>query len=82
MDRVVEGFDRVDFWKEISDKDSSTQPRTSEIHNPTLRFMHRWLAVTLFPRNDLRTVRVDGMKIMYSMLNKTHISSIIGMIDY
>jgi len=82
LDRAIEGFDRVDFWKEISDKDSSTQPRTSEIHNPTLRFMHRWLAMTLFPRNDLRTVRVEEMKIMYAMLNRTHISPIIGMMDY
>ena len=40
LDRAVEGFDRVDFWTEISDKDSSTQPRTYEIHNPTLCFMH------------------------------------------
>ena len=70
MDRAVEGLDKVDFWKEISDKDSSTQPRTSEIHNPTLRFMHRWLAMTLFPRNDLRTVRVEEMKIIYAMVNK------------
>ena len=82
LDRAVEGFDRVDFWKEISDKDSSSQPRTSEIHNPTLRFMHRWLAMTLFPRNDLHTVRVDEMKIMYAMLSKTRISPVIGMIDY
>ena len=82
LDRAIEGFDRVDFWKEISDKDSSTQPRTSEIHNPTLRFMHRWLAMTLFPRNDLHTVRVDEMKIMYAMLSKTHISPVICMIDY
>ena len=35
-----------------------------------------------FPRNDLRNVRVDEMKIMYAMLNKTRISPIIGMIDY
>ena len=82
MDRAIEGFDRVDFWKEISDKDSSTQPRTSEIHNPTLCFMHRWLAMTLFPRNDLRSVRVEEMKIMYAMLNRTHISPILGMIVY
>jgi len=44
--------------------------------------MHRWLAMTLFPRNDLHTVRVDEMKIMYAMLNKTRISPVIGMIDY
>jgi hypothetical protein len=78
----MEGFNRVDFWKEISDKDSSTQPRTSEIHNPMLRFMNRWLAMTLFPRNDLHTIRVEEMKIMYAMLNRTCISPVVGMIDY
>ena len=44
--------------------------------------MHQWLAMTLFPRNDLCTVRVDEMKIMYAMLSKTHISPVICMIDY
>jgi len=38
--------------------------------------------MTLFPRNDLRTVRVEEMKIMYAMLNRTCISPIIGKIDY
>jgi hypothetical protein len=44
LDKAIEGFDKADFWKEISDKNDSSLPRTSEIHNPTLRFMHRWIA--------------------------------------
>ena len=39
-------------------------------------------AMTLFPRNDLYTIRVDEIKIMYTMLSKTRISPVIGMIDY
>jgi hypothetical protein len=38
--------------------------------------------MTLFPRNDLCTVRAEEMKIMYAIINRTHISPIIGMIDY
>lgn len=46
LDRATADFGKEDFWMEISNKDGSTQPRTGEIHNPTLRFMHRCLAIT------------------------------------
>jgi len=82
LGKDVEGFDKVDFWKEITDSDDSSLPRTNEIHNPTLCFMHRWISMTLYPRNDIRTVRIDEMKILYAMINRTHISRVICMIDY
>jgi hypothetical protein len=44
--------------------------------------MQRWLAITLFPRTEVRTVRVEEMKIIYAMVNKIHISPVVGMIDY
>jgi hypothetical protein len=44
-------FNTVKFCDEISRK--STRIRFNDIHNPTLRFMHRWIAFMLFPTREL-----------------------------
>ena len=49
-------------------------PRCSDIHNPTLQLMHKWLTITLFPRDDVRPVRNDELLILYAMVNKIKIS--------
>ena len=36
--------------------------------------MHKWLAITLFPRDDVRPVRNDELLILYAMVNKIKIS--------
>ena len=46
------------------------------IHNPTLRFMHRWIAMTLFPRQDIRFVYHAKLQILYAMLKKTKIAPV------
>jgi len=46
---VVHNFDKSRFWKAISGSNDSSSPTAPEIHNPTLRFIHYWMFVTLFP---------------------------------
>jgi hypothetical protein len=41
-------FNKVEFGDAISTK--STWLRFSDIHNPRLRFLNRWMSFTLFPR--------------------------------
>ena len=36
--------------------------------------MHKWLTITLFPRDDVRSVRNDKLLILYAMVNKIKIS--------
>ena len=36
--------------------------------------MHKWLTITLFPRDDVRPVRNDELLILYAMVNKIKIS--------
>jgi hypothetical protein len=40
--RAIKNFSRVEFCVEISEK--SSRIRFSDIHNPTLRFLHRWMS--------------------------------------
>src|SRR6185369_12237792 len=49
-------------------------PRCSNIHNPIPQLMHKWLTITLFPRDDVRPVRNDELLILYAMVNKIKIS--------
>src|SRR6185503_14445046 len=49
-------------------------PWFSDIHNPTLQLMHKWLTITLFLRDDVRPVRNDELLILYAMVNKIKIS--------
>ena len=46
------------------------QPRNMNIHHPTLRFMHRWIAMTLFARQDIRFIYHAKMQLLYAMLKK------------
>ena len=58
------------FWREISKELTCYHPHTNKIHHPTLRFMHKWLGFSLFPRNDFCTVRNDELKLLYAMVKR------------
>ena len=72
VDTAIQDFDRMKFWREIS-KLTCYRPHTNEIHHPTLRFMHKWLGFSLFPRNDFCTVRNDELKLLYAMVKRRKI---------
>jgi hypothetical protein len=44
---AMRNFNKVEFSDVISRK--SARLRFSDIHNPSLRFLHRWMLFTLFP---------------------------------
>ena len=48
------GFDRDEFWGLISGQvaHGKCAPWCNDIQNLTLRLMHKWVAITLFPRDD------------------------------
>jgi hypothetical protein len=63
-------FDRSRFLTDISNLKSTRKPTTNEIHHPTLRFMHKWLATTIFPKKELGTIKNEEMKLLYAMIKK------------
>ena len=78
---AIEDFDKAKCWREISRKTDFFHPRTNDINNPTLHFMHKWLGMTLFPRNDTRTIRIDDLKLMYAMVKRKKVSPIKFMMN-
>jgi hypothetical protein len=57
-------------------------PRTDELHHPTLRFLHKWLGFTLFPKEDFRVVWIEELKLLYAMIKKKKVSPIKLMMHY
>ena len=68
--KACRSFDRHEFWGLISGEvvHGKFAPRCNDIQNPTLRLMHKWVAITLFPRDDPRPVRKDELIILYAMV--------------
>ena len=52
----------------------------NDIQNPTLCLMHKWVAITLFPRDDPRPLRNDELMILYAMVNKIRVSPAKAMV--
>jgi hypothetical protein len=73
---AIKGFDRNKFWRDISKEIVCYRPRTNDIHHSTLRFMHKWLGFSLFPRNNFRIVRNDELKLLYSIVKRKKVSPI------
>ena len=82
VDHALQDFNKLKFWREISRKTKMYRPRINDIHYPTLRFMHKWLGFTLFPRPDIRTVRVDVLKLLYALAKRRKVSPIKSMMRH
>ena len=81
VDSAIQHFDKVKFWREISWKTDFFRPRTNDIYNRTLRFMHKWFVMTLLPRSDTHTMRIDELKLMYAMVKRKKVSPIKFMMN-
>ena len=42
--------------------------------------MHKCVALTCFPRDDVRTVRVDELRVLYAIVNKIKIAPVQQMV--
>jgi hypothetical protein len=64
----MRNFNKVEFSFAISRK--SARLRFSDIHNPSLRFLHRWMSFTLFLMVELRFVITAEFKCLFAMVNR------------
>jgi hypothetical protein len=65
---AMRNFNKVEFNDTISRK--STRLTFSDIHNPSLRFLHRWMSFTLFLMVELRFVTTAELKCLFAMVNR------------
>jgi hypothetical protein len=66
---AMRNFNKVEFSDAISRK--SARPRFKDIHNPSLRFLHRWMSFTHFPMAELHSVTTPELNCLFAMVNST-----------
>ena len=84
LDHTLKGFSRHKFWGEILGQVvvGKFSPLNANIQRPTLRFMHRWIAMTLFPSQDIRCVRNDELKLLYAIVKKIKVAPVKEMFNH
>jgi hypothetical protein len=84
LDHFLKGLNCHKFWGEISSQVvvGKFSPRNANIQHPALRFMHRWIAITLFPSQDIRCVRNDELKLHYAIVKKIKVAPVKEMFNH
>jgi hypothetical protein len=77
---AMRNFNKVEFSDAIFGK--STRLRFSDIHNPSLRFLHRWISFTLFPMAKLRSVTTPKLKCLFAMVNRIKYTPVTNIVEY
>jgi hypothetical protein len=75
----MRNFNKVEFSDAISGK--FTRVRFSDIHNPSLMFLHRWMSFTLFPMAELYSVATSELKYLFAMVNRIKYTPIADIVD-
>jgi hypothetical protein len=76
----MRNFKKVEFSDTISVKSASL--RFSDIHNPSLRFLHKWMPFMLFPKVELYSVTTIMLKCLFAMVNRIKYTHVADIADY
>jgi hypothetical protein len=77
---AMRNFNKVELSDAISGKFTSL--RFSDIDNPSLRFLHRWMSFTLIPMAELRSVATPEFKCLFAMVNGIKYNHVADIVDY
>jgi hypothetical protein len=78
--RAIKNFSRVELCVEISE--NSRRIRFSDIHNPTLSFMHRRMSFALFSMRELCSITLAELMCFYAMVHNILYSPIADIVNY
>jgi hypothetical protein len=65
---AMRNFNKVEFSDAISRK--FARLRFIDIHNPSLRFLHRWMSFMLFSMAKLCSITTPELKCLFAMVNR------------
>jgi hypothetical protein len=77
---ATRNFNKVEFSDSISRK--SARLRFSDIQNPSLMFLHRWMSFILFPMVELRPLTTPEVKCLFAMVNRIKYTPIADIVNY
>jgi hypothetical protein len=77
---AMRNFNKVEFSDAIFGK--STRLRFRDIHNPSLRFLHRWMLFMLFAMAELRSITTPELKSLFAMVNRIKYTLVADIVDY
>jgi hypothetical protein len=77
---AMRNFNKVEFSDAISGK--SARIRFSDIHNPNLRLLYRWMSFMLFSMVELRSVTTPELKCLLDMVNSIKYTLVTDIVDY
>jgi hypothetical protein len=76
----MRNFNKVGFSDAISGQ--SIRLMFSDIYNPSLRFLHRWILFTLFPVVELHSVATSELKCLFDIVNRIKYTPVADNVDY
>jgi hypothetical protein len=77
---AMRNFNKVELSDAISEK--STRRRFSDIHNPSLRFLHMWVSFMLFPTVEMLSITTPELKCQFPMVNRIKYTPVADIVDY
>lgn len=75
-------YDRAVWWNNISGETVSSKLSVVSIHNPTLRFLAKWLNMVIHPSHDLRLCNVPELQYLFAMVKKIKLSPVMSMVNH
>ena len=75
-------YDRSSWWSEISNEPVSSKNNIVSIHNPTLRFLAKWLAMVVHSHIDMHLCSLPELQCLYAMANKIRLLLIRSMLAH
>jgi hypothetical protein len=77
---AMRNFNKAEFSDAISGK--SARLGFNDIHNPRLRFLHRWMSFMLFPMVQLCSVTTPELKCLFALLKRIKYTPVANIVDY